>query len=384
MKTLYFDLIGGISGDMTVAALLDLGAPFAMLKSELAKLNVRGFTLKRSRVARGHTEAVKFDVAVRKENRFSHREIARLIGRSRLVAGVKDRVMSVYACLARAEDRAHGHAHADRHFEEVGDIDSVVDIAASCICLDWLGAGRILYSTIPVNKKIAPATFELLSGKRIYFTQEIFENVTPTGMSILAALGEQMEYSSSLHFECGRTGYGAGSFDWPQTPNVLRVAELKTAASGLECDDMLVIEANIDDMNPQFYDLLFERLFAAGAADVFIQNVLMKKTRPGVLLTVLAQPELLRRICRLILSETTTTGVRYFPTRRLKLKRETVRVDFGTMKARVKRITLPDGAVRLAPEYDDCKALAQAKNLAISEAYHLIQRKAKEVWPSPA
>lgn len=384
MKTLYFDLIGGISGDMTVAALLDLGVPFAMLKNELAKLNVQGFALKRTRVARGHAKAVKFDVAVQQESRFSYQKIKRLIGKSGLGARVKEKTMSVYAALARAEDRVHGHAYVDQHFEEVGDIDSVVDIAATCICLDWLGAERLFYSVIPVNKKIAPATFELLSGKRIYFTQEIFENVTPTGMSVLAALGEQVDFSATLNYEIGRAGYGAGSFDSPQAPNVLRVAELKTAISGPESDEMLVIEANIDDMNPQFYDYLFDRLFELGAADVFMESVLMKKTRPGVLMTVLAQPDAARRLCRLILNETTTTGVRYFLTRRLKLKRDTVSIDFGKRKARVKRIVLPGGAVRLAPEYDDCKSLAQAKNLGISEAYDLIKMKAKEVWPSPA
>lgn len=376
MKSLYFDLIGGISGDMTVAALLDLGVRFKFLKAELDKMPVRGYALKTSRVVRGHAEAVRFDVSVDKKANYSYRKIVGLIKGSRLSAGAKRRALAVYEVLAEAEQKVHGHAHRDIHFHEVGSVDSIVDIVGTAVCLEALGADEILYSVVPVNHFLAPATMQMLAGKQVYFTGQNFENVTPTGMAILAALGRQVSGPSQGNFEAGRTGAGGGALDPLGMANALRVTELKRQAS-CEADAALVLEANIDDMNPQFFEGVFENLLAAGALDVFVTPVVMKKSRPAFLLTVLSKPEYFDKITGILLGETTTIGVRYYQVNRMKLRRETGVVVWKGRRVRVKRCALPNGTVRIQPEYEDCKASAKATGVCIADVYRDVKKKAE-------
>lgn len=380
MKTLYFDLIGGISGDMTVAALLDFGASLQVLKRELKKIKVGGYALKTSSVSRGRIKARKFEVVVRQPKNYSYRQIQRLIKTSRLSVDVKKNILNVYRVLADAEAKVHGHKHADMRFEQLGDMDSLVDIAAACICLEQLGVGTIVHSAIPLNKTIAQATSEILLGKRVYFTPAIFENVTPTGMALLAGCAKPLEAGRGHTFVFGRSGYGAGTVDSPDTTNVLRVAEIESEKAEVETDDIQVIEANIDDMNPQFFDYLFEKLFGAGALDAFVQPVLMKKTRPGFLLTVLSNGQNLGKITHLVLRETSTLGIRFYPAARFKLPRRMATVAWRGHKIRVKIARLPQGGVKIMPEYEDCKALAKKTNRPLAEIYHNIQQKAGKTW----
>lgn len=380
MKTLYFDLIGGTSGDMTVAALLDLGASFARLKAGLKRIKLSGYSVKMTAVERGHVKAAKFDVSVTAPKNRSYREIVRLVEKSRFKAGVKKNILRVFQELAKAEVAAHGHRHGDIRFEQLGEIDSIVDIAAACLCLDMLDVGKIVYSFIPLNKTIAAATSELLKGKKVYFTDALYENVTPTGMAILAALGEQVDPQMRRIFSSGPSGYGTGAIDPAGISNVLRVVELKGQDTGYESDEVLVIEANIDDMNPQVFDYILEKVFEAGALDVFIQPVVMKKSRPGFLLTVLSKKENFGKITGIVLSETTTIGLRFYPVQRLKLKREMQTVVFKGMKARIKVVYLPNGETRVFPEYEYCKILAKRTKIPVLEIYDRIKRKAESKW----
>jgi uncharacterized protein (TIGR00299 family) protein len=380
MKSLYFDLVGGLSGDMIVASLLDLGADLSRLKRELRKINVIGYSLKKSSVRRGHAKAVKFDVDLALKKNYSYAQIKKLIKASALSSGVRDNILKIYETLAHAEACVHGHQHEDIRFEQLGDIDSIIDIASACILLNSLGISKVSYGALPLNNQLAPATWELLKEKEVYFTGRVFENVTPTGMAILAALGVQQGSGFSGPFVAGRSGYGAGRVNPPDFSNVLRAVIIKD--DSLDTDGVLVIETNIDDMNPQFFEYVFDKLFDAGALDVFLRDVVMKKTRPGFLLTVLSKEEDLGKITALILAETTSLGVRYYPARRLKLKRALSTLFCLGMKVRVKRIEGLDGSRDFMPEYEDCKILAKKTNKPIAKIYNQVKQKAESLWRS--
>lgn len=381
MKTLYFDLISGISGDMTVAALLDLGVCVASLKKELAKIPFGAYAIKRSFVERGHVRASKFDVDIKMPRNRSLAEIERLIAKSRLAPGVKDRMRKVYRTLAKAETHVHGHRHHDIHFEQLGDIDSLVDIAATCIGLDLLGIEKIIYSFVPVTAKLAPATAKLLEGRSVYFIPLFFENVTPTGMAILAALGEQVSSAGMALCRYGACGYGAGTADPAEVANVLRVTRIQPLVNR-RTDEVMVLEANIDDMNPQFFESLFERALAAGALDVFVQSVIMKKSRPGFLLTVLSEAKDFDKIADIVFQETTTIGVRSYPVHRLKLDRQQVAMKWRGQKIDIKLISWPGGRQRAIPEYDTCRRLAALWQKPVRDVHEEIRRKAERQWPS--
>lgn len=380
MKTLYFNLIGGASGDMIVAAFLDFGVDLAYLKRELKKIKVNGYVLRKSRVERGHVKALKFDVVIQNPRNYSYPQIMRLIKTSRFSSAVKEKILKVYQALFEAEVNVHGHRHTEVRFEQLGDIDSIIDIACACICLDKIGVAELFYSVVPLNHKIAPATQELLKGKTVYFTGSVYENVTPTGMAFLSSLGKQIDPVLKNIGTMGSCGYGAGAFNPAECSNVLCVAELEKSAPGLETDEIQVIEGNIDDMNPQFFEYIFERLFEAGALDVFLTNVIMKKTRPGFLLTVLSNGENLGKIAGLIFDETTTLGVRFYPVRRLIVRRKIETLQYKGRRIRVKVASLADDRMKIAPEYEDCKMIAQATGAPVSKVYREIQQKAEKQW----
>ena len=382
MKYLYFDLIGGISGDMTVGALLDLGVDFEHLKRELKKIKVRGYSLKKSRVQRGHVKATKFDVTIQTPKNYSYRQIVRLIKTSLLARAIQDRILDIYRLLQESETKVHGHVHPDIKFEQLGDIDSLVDIAASCIALAAIRASGIYYSVIPLSQKIAQATWDLLKNKKVYFRDDLYENVTPTGMAILCGLGQQITPACEALFSIGRYGHGAGSLNPAHRSNVLRIIEFNEAQGSFETDEIKIIEANIDDMNPQFFGYIFDKLFQAGALDVFIENVTMKKTRPGFLLKVLSNQENLGKITRLLLDETTTLGVRFTSAARLKLSRRIKTFTFRGRPMRVKLARLSGGDIRIVPEYEDCLRLARETGTPISKIYYEVKKKAQSKWHS--
>jgi len=277
--------------------------------------------------------------------------------------------------------RAHGHRHGDLCFDQLGDVDSVVDIVAASLGLDYFGCGQILYGAIPLCQHFGPATGVLLEGKNVVFLPFLFENVTPTGMAILAALGRQIEAPVSASYVWGRCGYGAGSMDPPGTTNVLRIATLEERPAW-EHDRIWVLEANIDDMNPQFFEDVYERLFKAGALDVAVSSLVMKKSRPGFLLTVLSRSAHFDKITRIILQRTTTTGLRCTRAHRLKWPRQERSLTWQGRRVRCKVCALAGVGRKVVPEYDDCRAAARATGRSVQEVYESIRQKAESRWRS--
>ncbi len=404
-RTLYLDCFAGISGDMFLGALLDCGLDFEFLKSELAKLGVPGYELNLTRVDRSGISAAKFDVHlletpseaesiphthphehththVHGEAEHSHQralsDIKRLLAASGLSATVKARATHIFQRLGEAEAKIHNLPLEAVHFHEVGALDSIVDIVGVCIGLEALQIERVIASPLHVGSgtfKCAhgtypvpgPAATELLQGVPIYSKDIEGELVTPTGAALVAALAESFAALPLLKIE--RTGYGAGTREYPKFPNVLRaiIGELLSDAHNTP-NAITVIEANLDDLSPQVLGHLLEQALAAGALDLFYTPVQMKKNRPGVLLTLLCQPADRARMCELIFRETTTLGVRYRDEQREILQREFVTVATPYGSIRIKLAKAPDGRVlNAAPEYEDCRAAAAAQLVALRD-----------------
>ena len=304
MRTAYGDLIGGISGDMFVAALLDLGLPLNKLKAELAKIPTLKFQLKASKKSVHSIRATQFQVICRvHEQPRSWKQIRELIERSKLKHAVKDTGIEIFTRLAQAEAKIHGVAVDRVHFHEVGATDSIVDIMAAAIGIHEFGIESFTFSRIPLGRGIVrsahgplpapgPATLELLRGLPVVGVDMESETVTPTGAAIVRTLGKKFGDQPAMTVES--IGYGAGQKEFINRPNLFRVI-LGAPDSFLQTEEMLVIETNIDDMNPQFYDHAMDRLFAAGARDVFLTPIQMKKNRPATLLSVIAEPRRSRK-----------------------------------------------------------------------------------------
>ena len=380
--TLYFDCFSGISGDMILGALVDLGLPPEHLARELEKLNVRNFHLKSYRVSKSGVQATKYDVETGEEHHHRHYStIEKIIRSSTLAAWVQDNACRSFLRLAEAEAKVHGTTVEKVHFHEVGAVDAIVDIVGAYIGLHWLGAPRCLASalnvgwgtvdcahgTMPVP---APATAELLKGVPVYSNRIEGELVTPTGAAILTTICRS--FGELPGFRVERIGYGAGSRDHKDGPNVLRVLSGRSADSDSASADsrVWVLEANIDDMNPQIFGYVQGRLFELGVLDVFTCPVQMKKNRPGTLLTVVLPLELLDRVCKLLFEETTTLGLRYHQCQRQVLDRTVEPVESALGKVSVKVARLDGRIVSFSPEYEECKALARRHQLP----YKQVQR----------
>ena len=386
MRTLYLDCFSGISGDMFVGAMLDLGVGFDELREQLARLDLTDYRLVTSRVDRSGISATKFDCIVESQHdhdhdhhhdhhhhhgsSHSHRplsEIERMIRESRLKESVKERATSIFRRLGSAESRIHNVPLESIQFHEVGAVDSIIDIVGACICLDLLGLDRIISSPLKVGTGTfacshgvypvpGPATAELLKGIPSYAGEVDGELVTPTGAAIVATLASG--FGSLPMLKIDGVGYGAGTRDTARFPNVLRVI-LGNEESESEADSVAVIETNVDDLNSQVYGHLMERLFAVGALDVFLTPVQMKKNRPGVLVTVIAQPSDRERVSAVLFNETTTLGVRYRIERREILRREHKLVETRFGSIRIKLGFSSDGTLSsYTPEFEDCRDAA--------------------------
>jgi pyridinium-3,5-bisthiocarboxylic acid mononucleotide nickel chelatase len=399
MKTLYFDCFSGIAGDMTIGALLDLGLDFDYLKTELKKLPVEGYELKASRVVRSNISAMKFDVIMEDEDHHDHdhhhhhhhdhhaghahfhrkaSEILTMIRESSLTPNTKRIAMEIFGKLAISEGKVHHIPPEDVEFHEVGAVDSIVDTVGSAIGFDALGIERFLCSAINIGSGFihcqhgifpvpAPATADLLRHATIYQKFANAELVTPTGAAILAAVVNRFE--SMQGFAVDRIGYGAGTKQFDEFPNCLRlmIGEERPAASSPAPGDIIVIEANIDDMTPQNFGYATEKLLAAGALDVFTLPVQMKKGRPGHLLQVLATSDRADALSRIIFQETTTIGIRRHRAERNTLDREFVEVETEYGKVKVKVSKLEGTVVNYTPEYEDCARIAREKDVPLKQ-----------------
>ena len=385
MKVLYFDCIGGISGDMILGALLDAGLNISVLKSNLEKLNLKkyvfSYEIKKLKVKCNHINAVKFNVSYKTRNSepLSLNQITRMIKKSNLNKDIKELSLNIYERLAIAENKAHHTRNSDVKFEQLGDIDSIVDIVGISTAIRQLKIDRFYTSAIPLGSNIGPATLELIKALPVYFAKIPFENVTPTGAAVLSALDARLATSGRQDFKISKVGYGAGSNNPKDISNVLRVIEGQTQPAFLQ-DRVTVLETNIDDMNPQHFEYLQDLLFNAGALDVYFQAVHMKKSRVGILLTVLIEPDQLEKMAEIIFKETTTLGIRYYDVSRKKINRkiESVKTRFG--RVRVKLGSLNGSVSTISPEYEDCKLLARKTNRPLRKIYEEAKLEGLKLW----
>ena len=380
MKIAYFDCFSGVSGDMILGALVDAGLEMERLKVELARLPLSGYTLSAETVRRRGLRGTHVEVGVSEEGVERHlHEIEEIIEGSDLPDEVKARGMAIFRRLAEAEARVHGIPVERVHFHEVGAMDAIVDVVGAVVGLWLLGIEHVYASPVHVGRGTvecahgtlpvpAPATQELLRGVPIYGRDVDAELVTPTGAAILTTLAERFGAAPPMRVE--QVGYGAGSRDLP-LPNLLRVSigETTEQVEGYEEDVVTVIETNIDDMNPQLYEHVMERLFDAGALDVFLTPIQMKRNRPGVQLSVLVTEERVADVLDILFAETTTIGVRTCPMRRWKLGRERIVVETRYGPVGVKVARRGGTVMNVAPEYRECQRVAEEQGIPLKEMY---------------
>lgn len=412
-RILYYDCSAGISGDMHLGAMVDLGVPPEHLESELKKLNLPGWKLHFQPDARKGISGTRADVLLDGDAPVplpqthnhgghthehgaeyghshdgesagahahrAHRDIVAMIQASDLPAGTKARSLAIFARLAVAEAKIHGVSPEDVTFHEVGAVDSIVDVVAAAVALEWLKPDRIHVSTVELGSGFvkcahgrlpvpAPATAELLRGAPVRSGTVPFEATTPTGAAILAASAHG--FTSRMEFTVERVGYGIGHKDGP-VPNILRVflghapeaATPDVTAAGRET--AILIECNLDDMTGETAGYVLERLLAAGASDVWYTPIVMKKSRPAVTLSVLCKPEHEDALTRMILEETTTFGLRRREVGKTALERSTAEVTTEFGPVRVKTAWLNGRPLKSKPEYDDLKRIAGERSLPL-------------------
>ena len=385
----YFDCFSGISGDMTLGALIDLGVPTDWLKDNLLQLPLNGFDLSVSTVHRHGVHAKYARVEVLEHDHSRHySDIISLVNNSSLPVSVKERSLDIFDRIASAESHIHGCSKENVHFHEVGAIDAIVDIVGTALCIDYLKIDRVISSQIPIGKGFvscqhgklpvpAPATVEILKGIPVYGTDIPHELVTPTGAAIITSLAEGFEPIPEIKIDS--VGYGAGTRDLEQRPNLLRIMIGKTGGlqRGVQNDRLLIVETCIDDMNPEIFGFLMERLFEDGALDVYWIPVFMKKNRPGTMVQVLCRMDQKETIANRIFTETTSIGVRYYEAFRSILSREQVEIETAFGPVAIKKVKNPDGSIRVVPEYEACKRIALEKNLPLRSVYERISKEAE-------
>jgi uncharacterized protein (TIGR00299 family) protein len=371
MKICYLDAFSGISGDMTVGALIDAGAEFGALVNILESLGAEA-KFQVEKVSRRGVAASKFHVIAGQAKGHRHlKDILELIDKSAAPDGVKQNAAAVFQRLGEAEAKVHGIPLAKVHFHEVGAVDSICDIVGACAGFHLLGVDAIYSSPLNVGSGTvntehgvlpvpAPATAELLTGKPIYARGPALELTTPTGAAIAATLAK--DFGPLPPMRISSTGYGAGDKDFPDHANVLRVL-VGESTDARESTTVAVLEANIDDSSPQVLGYAMERLLEAGALDVTLEYVLMKKNRPGTLVRVIAKPEDRETLAQLMFAETSTLGLRIYSAERRVQARRVMEVETSHGKVRIK--ISADGA--FAPEYDDCRKLALASGIPLKQ-----------------
>jgi hypothetical protein len=381
MKIAYFDCFSGVSGDMALGALIDLGVPLEDLVSGLKRLKaLKHWSIETRRERRGVVEGTRVLISADKQPPRKFSDIRAIFNKSDLDPKVSEKCLAVFERLADAEARVHGVPPESVRFHEAGALDSVLDITGVAFCLEYLKIERIYSSPLPLGRGFAktghgtvplpsPATSILLAGVPVYGSAAERELVTPTGAAILATMAQS--FGAIPPMTLISTGYGVGTDPAEDPPNLLRV--WMGHEKSLQVRDLLVMETNIDDMNPEIYNYVSGKLFALGALDVSLVPVQMKKNRPGVLLRVLVEPALERAAAEIVFSETTTLGIRVFEVRRIELEREekVVSTVFGPCK--FKRAVLPNGGERLIPEYEECRRIAEETGIPLPDVYrHMV------------
>ncbi len=392
LKVAYFDCFAGASGDMILGALLDAGLTITRLREEIAKLHLSHYQLDVEKVVKkgigGSQAHVIIDQAHHHHRHLSH--IREIIDGSDLETSVKAKSTAIFTRLAEAEATVHDTDVEAVHFHEVGAMDAIIDVVGGVVGLSVLGVDKVFCSplhvgcgtiecthgTLPVP---APATAELIKGKPVYSTGAAGELLTPTGAAMLTTLSSGFGPMPAMCI--GQIGYGAGRQD-PETPNLLRVCIGEAGIEAGDCDTQqtVLIETTIDDMNPQLYDYLMDRLLDAGALDVFLSPVQMKKNRPGTLLSVICRPDAVGRFAKIVLQETTTIGLRWRFENRILARRQVAKIDTRHGPIHVK-LAMADGRIiNLTPEYEDCKQVALEKGIPLKKVIDEVRWEALRKW----
>lgn len=397
MRVAYLDCFSGISGDMTLGALIDIGLDFQQLQRDLANLSLDEYELYQEKVVKNGISATKVTVIPHEGHVHRHlADIQDIINKSTLPEPVKQKSLEIFQRLAEAEAKVHGVPIEQIHFHEVGAVDAIVDIVGAVIGFWRLGIEKVFASSVHIGKGFvkaahgimpvpAPATFELLKEVPVYARDIEGELVTPTGAAILTTFSKDFGPIPEMKIE--RVGYGAGEMNL-SIPNVVRLTlgevteamerSCKAHEEGIHEGQALTLEVNIDDMNPELYDFICEKLFKAGAMDVYLQNIHMKKNRPACILTVQMFPQKLEAIRKIIFEETTAIGFRVFPVTKYMLRYEIIAVEtkYGLAHAKISRYR--DSVCTISPEYEDCRRLAQETNCPLKEIYDAVKDKARE------
>ena len=385
MKIAYFDCFAGASGDMILGSLMDAGLKLEQLKGELAKLHLSHYDLQVKKVVKkgvgGSQAMVVLDEAPHHHRNLA--DITTILRQSDLGQSIRQKCIDIFTRLAEAEAKVHQTSIDQIHFHEVGAMDAIIDITGAVAGLAILGIQKIFCSplhlgsgtiecahgTLPVP---APATAELVKGKPVYATGIAGELLTPTGAAILTTLAADFGPMPAMSLE--RIGYGAGTSD-PSIPNLLRVMIGETAEeiSDCEMEQMAVIESNIDDMNPQIYDYIIQKVLEMGAMDIFLAPVQMKKNRSGTLVTIICFPEMVETFAKFLLQETTTIGLRWRVENRIKARRTLKKVDteYGVINFKVAQIG--DEIINVAPEYEDCKRAALKAKVPLKKVIETVK-----------
>ncbi len=388
MKILYYDCFAGISGDMNLGALIDLGVDKDYLCSELKKLDVAGYSIDISKGLKNGISGTNVTITLEKDKQDAehhHRRfsaIEKIISKSNVNDYVKDISIKIFKKIAEAEAKIHNKPLNEIHFHEVGAIDSIVDIVGAAICIDYLKPDKIVASTVELGGGFvecahgtfpvpAPATAEILKTIPVKSGIVPYETTTPTGAAILATSVD--EFSDSTDFIIEKIGYGLGNREY-KIPNVLRVylGEGKGKNSG-KPSTSLIIESNIDDMNPELYDYVFELLFKAGANDVYITPIIMKKSRPAVTLSVLCTNDVEPEIEKILFEETSTLGLRKYKVEKMMLDRSIKYISTPYGKVRIKSAIYKGRELKSKPEYEDCLKIAREQQMALVDVYKLVQ-----------
>ena len=384
MKIAYFDCFSGISGDMTVGALLDAGLKIETLEKELNKLGLSGYQLEVNKVVKKGISATQFNVKIKEkgvERRF--KDILTILEKSKLDEEIKKETKKIFFNIAQAESKIHRKDIDKIHFHEIGGLDSIIDIASAVIGIKTLGIEEIHSSALPVGKGFvkcahgvipvpAPATLELLKNIPTYSGGIESEMITPTGAAIISNLAKSFGERPFMKTE--RIGYGAGEKEFA-IPNLLRVSigEKILKDGNLKdsyvSDEAVLIETNIDDMNPEFYDYIMDKLFSQGALDVFVTPIQMKKNRPAHMLSIIVYEQNLKEILEVLFSESTTLGIRIRGIKRLRLAQQNFIAETKYGKIRVKVGIFKREIKNIAPEYEDCKKLAKQHQVPLKEIY---------------
>ena len=393
LRTAYFDCYSGISGDMILGALVDLGVDIKDIRKALKGIDLKGYKLQAKKIQRNGLACTQITVAIEKrkhQHSHPHRSftnIKKLIERSGLSLKVKKNSIEIFKRIAKVEAKIHNTTIEKIHFHEVGGIDSIVDIVGGVWAIESLRLDKIYSSGLNIGEGFvdcahgrlpvpAPATLKLLKGIPVFSTGVKTELTTPTGAALIGFYADK--FQSVPEITITEDGYGAGSRIIPAMPNLLRV--MVGEMSLKENDSLVMIETNIDDMNPEIFDAVMESLFKAGALDVYFSSVIMKKSRPATKVSVLAEQKEREVLSKILLRETTSFGVRFYDVGRLTLDREIqkLKTSYGVIKIKIG--SLDGETVQAAPEFEDCRNLARKKKIPVKKVYDDVLALAQKKW----